>query len=80
MQSHTYVVTTQLDEIQVGGSGNTAAFQVHAWRWAVITFSVTASLEGGSEWIGGADPTVYPHFAAQNLYLISDIFPTILLL
>ena len=63
-----------------GGSGNTAAFQVHAWRWALITFSVTASLEGGSEWIGGADPTVYPHLAAQNLYLISDIFPTILLL
>ena len=47
-----------------GGSGNTAAFQVHAWRWALITFSVTASLEGGSEWIGGADPTVYPQLAA----------------
>ena len=56
------------------GSGNTAVFQMHAWRWALITFSVRASLEGGSEWIGGADPTVYPHLAAQNLYLISDIF------
>ena len=64
-----------------GGSGNTAAFQVHAWRWALITFSLTASLEGGSEWIGGADSYCIPTFSRPEFvsYLghIPDYFAVV---
>ena len=61
-----------------GGSNNTAAFQMHVSRWARFTFSVNASLVGGSDWSGGAELASFcvtklarPDFVADLGHIIS---------
>lgn len=44
---------------------------------ALFTFFVKASMEGGSEWILGAEIAVFPNLVAQILFLISDIVVTV---
>ena len=44
-----------------------AIFEWVQIRWAPFTFSVNASLYGGSDWIGGAELTVLTNLAAQTL-------------
>lgn len=55
---------------RLGGSSDVACFQIAVCRWARLTFSTNASVDGGSVWILGAVAAPFPNLVVQSLYLI----------
>ena len=65
---------------RLGGSSEVQCFQIFVWRWARLTFSTNASVDGGSVWILGAVAAPFPNLVVHSLYLMADIVFSLTLL